>query len=374
MRILYVADDLYDGFGGQARATQGHIGALVARGHEVTAVAGREPNPAEPPPGVRVLRVPSFRLGSAQTRIALPIFSTLVPAVAWADVVQANTPAVLTAAAVLVARRKRVPVVLGIHTQIETSTLQLPHLAGLLRWALSGWYRWLFSRADLLVAPTRFAADTSRAYSDTRVEVVSNGVDAAGYPARAPGERRGRVLVYLGRMSAEKRPQDLLALMRELPSDHRLVMAGTGPMERELADKVAAAGLDGRVEIKGYVVEAEKRRLLAEADVFVMPSPTELQSIATLEAMAAGCAVVAFDHPTSAVPRLVEESGAGIVVPPHDPASQAKGVVALLADPGALAARRAAALAYAAANDVTLSAARLERLYTDLVAERAGVA
>lgn len=369
MHILYVADDLYEGFGGQARATQGHLAALAARGHEVTAVAGRDAHPSQPPPGVTLLRVPSFRLGSAQTRIALPLLSTLLPAVARADVLQANTPAVLTAVALLLARRRGVPVVLGVHTQVETSTLQLPMVAGFVARGLRAWYRWLFSRADLLVAPTAFAAATSRDFTSTPVEVVSNGVDVGSFPVGPRAVGAERLLVYVGRLSAEKRPRDLLALMHELPGHYRLVMAGAGPQAAELARSVEAEGLSGRVRLAGYVGEAEKRELLASADAFVMPSPTELQSIATLEAMAAGCAVVAFDHPTSAVPGLVREAGGGVVVPPRDAASQAAAIEALLADADELAACRARARAYAVANDVARSAERLEQLYVGLLSE-----
>lgn len=371
MRILYVADDLYPGFGGQARATEGHIAALAARGHAVTAVAGRERAETRPPAGVRVVRMPSTQLGNAQTRIAYPVLGTLAEEVARADVVHANTPALLTAAAAALARRRGVPVVIGVHTQLETSTLQLPRVARWLERSLLAWYGWLFSQADLLVAPTPFAAATSRAFSRVPVVVVSNGVDASAFaaPPAPAGDRAarggGRALLYVGRLSPEKRPQDLLELMRHLPSDHHLTLAGTGPLAGELA--AAAEGLGGRVRLAGYVDEEEKRALLGAADLFVMPSPAELQSIATLEAMAAGCPVVAFDHPSSAVPGLVAEAGAGIVVPPLDARAQASAVQSLLADRETLGAMRRNARAYAALHDVQRSADRLEELYAALI-------
>ncbi len=372
MRILYVADDLYPGFGGQARATEGHLAALAQRGHDITAIAGREAHPTEPPSGVRVVRMPSLQLGDAQTRVAYPILGTLAAEIAKADVLQANTPAVLTAAAALLARRRRVPVVLGVHTQIETSTLQLPGLARPLRTLLLAWYGWLFGRADLLVAPTEFAAASSRAFTGVRVEVVSNGIDYASYSSieHVPGSERH--LLYLGRLSAEKRPQDLLDLMRRLPAEYRLTIAGAGPLAHELAACLEREGLTGRVRLAGYVAEEEKRNLLASADVFVMPSPAELQSIATLEAMAAGCAVVAFDYASSAVPRLVEEAGGGVVVPAADPGAQAAAVTTLLNDRGRLKALQRNAREYAKQHDVSRSAARLEALYEEVIRGRGG--
>lgn len=369
MRILYVADDLYEGYGGQARATEGHLAALVARGHTVTAVAGREPHPTVPPPGVRLVRMPAVQLGNVQTRIAYPIIGTLAREISQADVVQANTPAILTAAALLLAHRQNVPVVLGVHTQIETSTLQLPRFGGVVADLLRRWYRWLFSRADLLVAPTEFAAATSRAFSHVRVEVVSNGIDFGSY-SRPRTPTAGRQLAYLGRLSAEKRPEDLLKLMKALPTDHHLVMAGTGPLAAELAERVAAEGLAGRVRLAGFIDEDEKRVLLSQTDLFVMPSPAELQSIATLEAMAAGCAVVAFDYASSAVPRLVTEAQAGVVVPADDAVAQAAAVVELLSDHQRLRAAQESAQRYAALHDVARSAERLEQLYSELASAR----
>ncbi|HZW99180.1 MAG TPA: hypothetical protein VFF10_03905, partial [Trueperaceae bacterium] len=64
MKILFVADDLYPGFGGQARSTEGHMAALASLGHEVRALAGAEPRPTQPAAGVTVDRLPSWRLGA----------------------------------------------------------------------------------------------------------------------------------------------------------------------------------------------------------------------------------------------------------------------------------------------------------------------
>src|SRR5690606_32659374 len=170
-----------------------------------------------------------------------------------------------------------------------------------------------------------------------------------------------------GRLSPEKRPLDLLPLMHELPECYRLTVAGHGPLEVEMRQAVERRGLASRVDLLGFVGEREKLELLCATEAFLMPSPAELQSIATLEAMASGAAVVAWGYASSAVPSLVQESGGGIVVPPGDPRRQAEAIVALMEDERALAAARANAGAYARTHDVALSAARLEELYAGLV-------
>lgn len=376
LRILFVADDVYPGFGGQAKATEGHVAALARRGHQIRVLGGREPEPTAAPDGVEVVRLPAWRLGAAQTRFAHPLFSCIAPQVAWADVVHANTPAALTAATALVAKRQRVPVVMGVHTQLETSTLQAPLVGAPLAALLSLWYKVLFGAADLLTAPTRFAAELARQFFAGRIEVVSNGLDLSEQLVPRPTSQRrtGKQLTYVGRLSPEKRPLDLLELLRELPDDVRLAVAGEGPLERPLTESASRLGVEGRVDLLGFISEDEKRDLLARTDLFVMPSPAELQSIATLEAMAAGAAVAAVGYESSAVPQLVRESGGGIVLKPRDPVAQAAAVAALLADRDALAEAQTNAHAYAASHDVARSAERLEKLYRELIEAGGAVA
>lgn len=379
MRILFVADDLYPGFGGQASATQGHIAALLEAGHEVRAVAGAEPSPIAAPPGVLVERLPSWVLGNSQTRFAHPLFGRVAPHLEWADVMHANTPTALAAAAVIVAKRKSVPVVLGLHTQIETTELQVPMVGKFLGLLLRIWYRILFSGADLVVAPTRFAADKARAFTRSRVEAVSNGIDLGSWPEPTDLEERGcrladpdapRRLLYLGRLSGEKGVGGLLPLIGALRQNYRLTVAGHGPLKQELKTAIEIAGLEGRVDLLGFVSEEQKRALMASSDLFVMPSPAELQSIATLEAMAAGLPVVAFGHASSAVPGFVQDSGGGVVVNPVEPRLQARVIEELLDDPAAVVTTSRAARAFAVSHDVKASAARLSGLYQELIDAR----
>lgn len=377
MKILFVADDMYPGFGGQARATEGHVAALADLGHQVRVIAGSEPRPTQAPNGVLVERLPSWRLGAAQTRFAHPIVGRIARHVRWADVVHANTPAALTAVTAYLARRRRVPVVMGVHTQLETSTLQAPLVGPVVERLLTVWYRYLFGLAEELVAPTPYAAKLVTTFTDREPLAVSNGIVLNGLP-RSREHRAGkdglRHLAFVGRLSPEKRPLDLLPLLHQLPENYHLTVAGHGPLEAEMREAVSRRGLSSRVTLAGFVSEEQKRELLSRSDAFLMPSPAELQSIATLEAMAAGAAVFAWGYASSAVPSLVDESGAGAVVPPGDPKAQASAIRNLLEDEQALAQASANAAAYGASHDVRRSALRLEEIYAGLVARKRATA
>ncbi|MGF1473525.1 MAG: glycosyltransferase [Rubrobacteraceae bacterium] len=385
MRIAFVADDLYPGFGGQAAATEGHIEALVDLGHEVRVLAGRERSPSVPPRGVRINRLPVWRPGDKQTQLALPRRRALENLLDWAEVAQVNTPTPLALLALRRARRKRVPAAMGFHTQEESMTLHFDALRPLVGAGLRSWYSFLYRQPDCLVAPTDFAARLTRRYTARPVHVVSNGLRL---PERPDPEKVSRLregllagkrflLVYLSRLSDEKRPQDLLEIMgslRYLREDVRLVVAGDGPLRRELERRTAELGLSGAVRFAGYVSGGDKHDLLAAGDVFLMPSPTELQSIATLEAMAGGCAVVALRADSSAVCEIVRAAGCGLCYEAGQSAGAAREIDGLLNRPDELSRLRGNAVRTALEHDVRKSGRRLERIYGSLVSPRPAAA
>ena len=383
MRIAFVADDLYPGFGGQAAATEGHIEALLGLGHEVRVLVGKEGFPTEPPAGVRVGRLPVWRPGDKQTQLALPQPREINRLLDWAEVVQINTPTPLALLTLRLARRPGVPTVMGFHTQEESMTLHFGKLRPLVTAGLRSWYNFLYRRPDCLTAPTEFAARLARGYTPRPVHVVSNGIrlpqkDLGGSQRVAKlrdsllsGKRF--LLVYLSRLSHEKRPQDLLGIMSALSGsrgDVRLVVAGDGPLRQKLERRASEPGLKGAVRFSGYVSGRDKHDLLDAADLFLMPSPTELQSIATLEAMARRCAVVALEAETSAVCEMVLKAGCGVCYEAGRLEKAAREIDHLLNRPEELRRLQENAGRAAHAHDVRESGRRLEGIYTSLPASQ----
>lgn len=383
MRIAFVADDLYPGYGGQAAATQRHVESLLARGHEIRALAGAERKPSEPPPGVSVERLPVWRPGEKQTHAALPNSRKIRALLEWADVVQINTPTPLALRTLQLARCAGVPTVMGFHTQEESAALHFSLLRPAVQTALRTWYTYLYRRPDCLVAPTSFAAGLASRYTARPVYVVSNGIRVpeigAAEEERAVAVRqrllRGRksLLVHVGRLTHEKRPGDLLSVASALAGrwrDWRLVVAGDGPLRRTLERRVFELGLSEEVSFLGYVSEGEKSDLLLAGDLFLMPSPTELQSIATLEAMVRGCAVAAADFETSAVGTLVREAECGIAYAPDRTERAAESIDGLLNNPVELRRMKSNAATAARLHDVNRSGGLLEHIYEGLLRDR----
>jgi 1,2-diacylglycerol 3-alpha-glucosyltransferase len=376
MRIGFVADDMYPGFGGQARASEGHIQVLVDRGHHVRVLAGREDRPSRPPPTVVVERVPAFRLGDKMVHFALPTRGSVARLVRWADIVQVNTPTPLAAVVCIAARRHRVPVVIGFHTQVEGATFNFRRGRRIVGWSLDHWYRYLYGLPTCMTAPTAFAARIAEGMARAPVHVVTNGIaqpsisdaDVAEASRWRASFATPHLLAYVGRLAPEKNPMDLLDLVAHTTVDASLAIVGSGPLTMAMQERSRALGITERVRFLGYLSEAQKHTLLVAADVFVMPSATELQSIATLEAMARGCAVFAASFDTSAVPDLVRASDCGILYDPRRLDVAGHDLTTLLGDRGRLAAFQHRARVSAREHDVQSAGDRLIELYAALLA------
>jgi phosphatidylinositol alpha-mannosyltransferase len=111
----------------------------------------------------------------------------------------------------------------------------------------------------------------------------------------------------------------------------RLLLAGTGPQEREMRRYIATRRL-GDVELLGRVSDDDKARYFATADVFVSPATgQESFGIVLLEAMAAGKPIVCSDiHGYKGVVRRDEQA---LLVPPKNVKALTDALVTLLRDP-----------------------------------------
>ena len=108
----------------------------------------------------------------------------------------------------------------------------------------------------------------------------------------------------------------------------RVLIAGSGPEEERLRERIAALGLGATVSLLGR--RSDVADVLAALDVAVLCSDFEGSPLAVMEYMAAGRPVVATR--VGGVPDLVDHGVTGILVPPRDPARLAAAIGSLLAD------------------------------------------
>jgi glycosyltransferase involved in cell wall biosynthesis len=232
----------------------------------------------------------------------------------------------------------------------------------------------VFSKADHVTTPTKIAAGLLAAKGFAGVvEAVSCGIDLDRFQPRPWDRIRAQerfglpdlpTVLFVGRLDEEKRLDDLILALPQVLNHvgAQVVLAGTGGRRAALERLASRIGARERVRFLGFVPDADLPLVYAAADVFAMPGIAELQSIATLEAMASGLPVVAAD--AMALPHLVD--GNGHLYAPGDVRAMARLLTAVLTDSGLRAAMGRASLALAASHDYRLSLARFEKIYAEL--------
>ncbi|MCH8274417.1 MAG: glycosyltransferase [Armatimonadetes bacterium] len=237
------------------------------------------------------------------------------------------------------AERNGVPYFYSQHGVFDT--VRLRHRGLKKRLYLALWELPACRRATALIALTEHDAETYRALGlNDRIEVIPNGIDlpeekSAPWPYPNFPVRDGRPLVlFMSRLHPLKGPDlalEAFRIARAAARDALLVIAG--PDEYQMAAKLSArvreAGLEGGVLIPGPVTGAAKSALLQRCNVFILPTESEGFSMAILEAMAHGCAVLTTHG--AHFPEL-EDAGAGSLCA-REPDALGCRLAALLADP-----------------------------------------
>jgi glycosyltransferase involved in cell wall biosynthesis len=174
-----------------------------------------------------------------------------------------------------------------------------------------------------------------------------------------------RLLLYVGRLSSEKRLGDLRAVLESLPGT-RLALVGDGPQRAELAD--VFAGLP--VHFAGYLGGVALAAAYASADAFVFPSSLESFGLVLLEAMASGLPVIAAR--VGGVGEIVQEGINGYIFAVGDVAGLVEGVRAALHEPAHTRQLGTAARAYAETQSWVVILDGLIDLYAELIDRRRG--
>jgi glycosyltransferase involved in cell wall biosynthesis len=177
----------------------------------------------------------------------------------------------------------------------------------------------ILKKADVVTTPTRKAANLLESAAGlTGVLAVSCGIEASNFANNSPTTNTEPRILFLGRLDYEKHIHNLIKAVALLPKSLKvkLEIVGDGG-EREYLENLAKdLGLENNVEFRGHISDEELPKVYERATVFAMPSIAELQSIATMEAMASGRPVVAAD--AMALPHLVHDGDNGYLFPPDD--------------------------------------------------------
>jgi glycosyltransferase involved in cell wall biosynthesis len=202
--------------------------------------------------------------------------------------------------------------------------------------------RWLARYTDRVVGNSQAVVDFYRRIGipADRLALIRSGIGAEeppavdraavradfGWPPDAP------LLLFAGRLAPQKGVDDLIAaidLVQYNVPQLRVLIAGDGPMRTQLEAAAAAFRLGGMVQFIGH--RNDVPRLLAAADLLVLPSLYEGLPNVVLEAMQFSKPVVATAAPGTT--EVVADGKTGVLVPPRDPPALAQAIRRLVEDP-----------------------------------------
>lgn len=298
MNVTFVSDTYLPQANGVATTLERLVKGLRERGHDVDVI-----RPAVLACDEAGLKVPSFGLpGYKEVRFGFPI--KLVLQSRWQrkrpDVIYVATETPLGASAISAARALGIPVASGFHTNFQQymAHYQMP----MLERAAMGYLRHLHNRSSCTFVPCSDVIQELDSRGFENLQLLPKGVDTKLFSPkkrsqalrRSWGVREGGIVgIYVGRVAAEKNIPLVVEAFTEIRKripDFKAVIVGGGPkldeLKREHPEFIYTGILRGDDLATCY----------ASADVFPFASLTETFGNVTLEAMASGLSVIAFDY------------------------------------------------------------------------------
>lgn len=358
LRIAVVTETYPPEVNGVAMTIGRTVAAMQARGHSVQLIRPRQHRTESAAQadhfeeilsrGIPIPHYDGLRVGLPAKQALTRLWSLQRP-----DIVHIVTEGPLGWSALSAAIKLRLPLTTGFHTNFHAYSQH--YGIGFLKKPISAYLRRLHNRADATMVPTDALRRNLERDGYENVRVVARGVDTRLFsPDRRQSalrdawqvDERTPVALYVGRLAPEKNLSAVVRAfdaMRAVQPLVRMVWVGDGPeratLQKRHPDHVFAGMRCGQ-DLAGYY---------ASCDVFLFASLTETFGNVTLEAMASGLAVVAFDY--AAAQQHIVHGVNGMVARCGDDEGFARQARVLAADVHGFAGLRAAARATAVGID-----------------------
>jgi len=327
MRVAIVTETWPPEINGVALTVQSLARGLAGLGHAVELVRPRQngesdvgPTSAEGYdqvilPGAALPRYPGLRFGLPAHRALHRRWSQRRP-----DVLYIATEGPLGLTALGAARRLGLPACTGFHTRFDDFARH--YGLGWLTPIVFAYLRRFHNRAAATLVPTTELADFLGAHGFRDVRLLRRAVDTELFdPARRDEALRAEwglapedlAVIHVGRIAPEKNLELAVRAFRAVQQEQpraRLIIVGDGPARAGLAER------HPDIIFRGLRRDEDLARHYASGDLFVFPSLTETFGNVTLEALACGVPVVAYDY--GAAREHIHDSRAGTCVPLGD--------------------------------------------------------
>eukprot|EP00594_Rhizosolenia_setigera_P019975 CAMPEP_0178978168 /NCGR_PEP_ID=MMETSP0789-20121207/24976_1 /TAXON_ID=3005 /ORGANISM="Rhizosolenia setigera, Strain CCMP 1694" /LENGTH=508 /DNA_ID=CAMNT_0020667811 /DNA_START=226 /DNA_END=1752 /DNA_ORIENTATION=- len=252
------------------------------------------------------------------------------------DIIHATSPGFLVYAALFYSRVMRIPIVASYHTHLPVYGRNymswFPRIEEFSWWLI----RMVHNRCDLTLVTSPQMKEELLANGVKRVDVWRKGIDTVRFhPKFKSAEMREKMtdgnpddflLVYVGRVGAEKRLKDIKPVLEKMGKGTRLCMVGKGPNDQEIKDYFEGTDTVFTGQLSGDALS----EAFASADAFVMPSDSETLGFVVLESMASGVPVVGAR--AGGIPSIIDDEKTSFLVEVNDTDGYVKVLNKLKAD------------------------------------------
>ena len=373
MKILVLCYEYPPVGGGGGRMAHNVGSALVRRGHEVRVQTVRMPDlPAhEVRDGVEIFRSSGFRrradfctVPEMAWFLATSFFPSLGHIRNWKpDIVHAHFAVPTGALALACSALTGTPYVLTAH--LGDLPGGNPDQTGALFRVLNPLIRPIWKHAAGISASSTFASGLARAAYGVRPRIILNGISMEGKRVTAARPSCPLELVAVGRFNPQKNFPWMIRALAGCEFPWRLSLIGDGSQRAEIESAVRDAGVGDHVNLMGWATESAMREILSKSDILLMPSTSEGNPVAAIEALKHGVAILGSD--IGGLSDLIENGSNGFAVPIATPELFREKLAWLAAHPDSLHKMKAASLEVADRFDLEKIAAGFESLLSDSV-------
>ena len=283
--------------------------------------------------GMPIPRYPELKLGLPSKKTLVKTWTLRRP-----DVVHIATEGPLGWSALQAAKVLKLPVTSDFRTNFQSYSKH--YGVGWLRNPIVAYLRKFHNATACTMVPTNELKRTLSENGFVNLKVVSRGVDTKLFNIGRRStqlrhswgaDEHTKVLISVGRMAPEKNLEQVLRTyesLRLIDTQLKLVMVGDGPLREQFQQR------HPNIIFPGMLSQTELAAYYASSDLFVFPSQTETFGNVTLEALASGIPVLAFD--CAAARDWVQHGINGWLVPENNSDGFADQAVAIFKTPNLL--------------------------------------
>ena len=368
MRILTLCYEYPPVGGGGGRMAHNVNAVLARRGHQIrvqTAWMTGLPK-AETRNGVEIFRTFGFRRRAdlcTVPEMAGYVATSLLPSLRhireWKpDVIHAHFAVPTGALALASSTVTRVPYVLTAH--LGDLPGGNPDQTDSLFRALDPLIRPIWAKASGTSASSSFAAGLARAAYRVEPRMILNGISMDGRPFAARPPASPLALAAIGRFNPQKNFPWMIEALSGCDFPWHLTLIGDGSQRAEVEAALRKSRLENRVTLAGWVPEPRMREILSLTDILLMPSTSEGNPVAAIEALKTGVAILGSN--IGGLADLIDDGSNGFAVPIETPAAFRERLAAMASDPALLTRMKNRSLEMSANFDIEVIGEEFEKL------------